>query len=100
MDQEAVQKTLQELQKQEKRKFLQSYDLVINLKNVAVKQNPVDLFVTLPFPKGRPVKVAAFVDQQLADQAQKHCDFVIKDIEFTQYANKKAAKKLAQEYDY
>ena len=100
MDTETVQKALEELQKQEKRKFTQSYDLIINLKNVAVKQNPVDLFVTLPFSKGRPVKVAAFVDQQLAEPAAKYCDLVIRETEFAQYANKKTAKKLAQEYDY
>ena len=65
MDNAQIQKALQELRKQSKRKFNQSYDLIINLKDHDVKQNPVDFFVNLHHPKGNKVKVAAFVDQLL-----------------------------------
>lgn len=100
MDKEQIQKALEELKKQPKKKFIQSYDLVINLKNLVIKQNPIDFFVTLPNPKGKLVKVAAFVDQQLGEQANKHCDIAIKDTEFSKYTDKKKLKKLAKEYDY
>lgn len=100
MEKNQVLKAIEAVQQHPKRKFTQSYDLIINLKNVLIKQSPVDLFVTLPFPKGKKVKIAAFVDQQLVEQAQKHCDLVIKDTEFSKYADKKIAKKLAEEYDY
>ncbi|HLC88946.1 MAG TPA: hypothetical protein VJG49_02835 [Candidatus Nanoarchaeia archaeon] len=101
MNKEQVQKALQELQKQPQKKFVQSYDLIINLKDYDVKSAPLDFFANLPAPKGKKVKIAAFVDQQLADQAGKFCDFVIRDTEFDKYKeDKKAAKKLAQNYDY
>ena len=100
MDKETVKKALEELKKQPKRKFTQSYDLIINLKNIILKQNPVDFFVTLHHPKGKKIKVAAFVDQQLRDQAEKYCDLVISEKDFDKYHDKKAVKKLAEEYDY
>ena len=101
MDKEQVRKALQEIRKQPQKKFVQSYDLVINLKDHDVKTAPLDFFANLPHPKGKNVKVAAFVDQQLAEQAAKFCDAVIRDTEFDKYKeDKKAAKKLAQEYDY
>ncbi|PIN73241.1 hypothetical protein COV20_03350 [Candidatus Woesearchaeota archaeon CG10_big_fil_rev_8_21_14_0_10_45_16] len=100
MDKQQVKKALEELNKQPKKKFTQSYDLVINLKNIVIKQNPVDFFATLQHPKGKPIKTACFVDQQLADQAQQNCDLVIKEADFSKYQDKKALKKLAKEYDY
>ena len=101
MNKEQVQKALQEIEKQPKKKFVQSYDLVINLKDYDVKQAPLDFFANLPYAKGKKVKVAAFVDQQLADQANKFCDTVVRDTEFDRYKeDKKAAKKLAQDHDY
>jgi len=101
MNKEQVHKALEEIKKQPQKKFVQSYDLVINLKDHDVKQAPLDFFANLPHPKGKKVKVAAFVDQQLAEQAAKFCDAVIRDTEFDRYKeDKKAAKKLAQQYDY
>ena len=101
MNKQDIQKALEELKKQPKRKFIQSYDLIINLKNLVVKSNPVDFFVTLNHPKGRPVKIAAFVGSELAEQAEKVCDFVITENDFPKYQkDKKAAKKLAESYDY
>jgi len=100
MDKEQVTKALAELKKQPKKKFSQSYDLVINLKNIDIKTNPLDFFVTMPHPKGRQVKVACFCDQQLADNAGKNCELVIKEVDFHKYKDKKLVKKLAEEYDY
>src|SRR3989344_4546063 len=100
MEKDDIQKALAELKQQPKKKFNQSYDLIINLKSMDVKQTPVDFFVNLPHPKGPKVKVAVFCDQQLAEQGQKNCEGVIKDTEFDQYKDKKVAKKLAEQYDY
>lgn len=100
MDKNDVKTGLDELKKQPKRNFAQSYDLVINLKNLDIKTNPLDFFVTLPFPRGKTVKIAAFVDQELAEQANKFCDLAIREPEFPQYSAKKTAKKLAEQYDY
>lgn len=100
MNKQEVQKALTELKENSKRNFTQSYDLIINLKNIVVKTNPVDFFVTLHHPKGKKVKVAAFVDQQLADEAEKTCDLVVRESEFGSYTDKKKLKKLADTYDY
>ncbi|MBI2151469.1 hypothetical protein HYU21_01950, partial [Candidatus Woesearchaeota archaeon] len=79
---------------------VQSYDLIINLKNIDTKQTQLDLFVTLPHSKGKKVTIAAFVDQQLAENALKNCDLVIKDTEFDKYREKKTIRKLAEDHDY
>lgn len=100
MDKEQVKKALEEVKKQPKRKFIQTYDLVINLKNIVVKTNPIEFFVTLHNPKGKTVKVAAFVDQELVEQSQKFCDLTIKETDFDKYKEKKVLKKLAEDYDY
>ena len=101
MDKDQVKKAITELKKQsKKRNFSQSYDLIINLKNLDTKQNPVDFFATLHFPKGKKIKVAAFVDQMLREQAEKFCDLVIEEKDFPKYKDKKEMKKLAETYDY
>ena len=100
MNKEQIKKSLEELQKQPARKFTQSYDLIINVKNLVLAQTPLDFFVTLPFPLGKEIKVAAFVDQQLAENAKQHCTTVIKESEFSKYTDKKVLKKLADSHDY
>lgn len=101
MNKEQVKKALGELKGNPSRKFKQSYDLIVNLKNIIIKQDPVDLFLTLPSSKGKKMKIAAFIDQQLADNAEKNVDLAIKDNDFEKYANNKSEiKKLAENYDY
>lgn len=100
MDKNDIKKGLDEIKQQPKRNFTQSYDLVINLKNLDIKTQPVDFFVSVPFARGKTVKIAAFVDQELAEQASKFCDLVLREPEFPQYSPKKTAKKLAEQYDY
>lgn len=100
MDKEHVQKAIEALKAQPKRKFTQSYDLIVNLKNIQVKQNPVDFFTTLHFSKGKEIKVAAFVNQSMHEEASKWCDLVIEEKDFAKYSDKKAMKNLAKQYDY
>ncbi|MBS3154989.1 50S ribosomal protein L1 [Candidatus Woesearchaeota archaeon] len=86
-----------------KRNFIQSLDLIINLKGMDVKREDqrVDQFLSLPYECGKQVKVCAFVDKQLLKNAQDNCDFVISNEDFQSYAkNKKELKKLANGYDY
>ena len=100
MDKEQVQKAITELKSQPQRKFSQSYDLIINLKNIVIKSSPVDVFVTLHYPKGKTIKVAAFVGNQLTEQSQKFCDLTITEADFPKYKDLKQLKKLADSYDY
>lgn len=99
MNKDQVIKSLQTLN-DNKRNFLQSFDLIITLKDLDTKVNPVDVYITLPYPRGKKVKVAALVGQELADEAQKECDLVIRETEFAEYKDPKKAKKLARSYDF
>ena len=100
MNKQDIKKAIDELNKLPKRKFSQSYDLIINLKNFEVKKTPIDFFVTLHYAKGKKAKIACFVSTQLADEGKKNCDLVITEQDFAKYSDKKAAKSLAQNYDY
>ncbi len=99
MNKEDVQKAIEELKKERKRNFSQSYDLLINLRHIDPKTNPQEFFVTLPHPKSKKAKIAAFVGQELTESAKKFCDLAITESEFTKY-DTKTSKKLVQDYDY
>ena len=84
------------------RKFKQSVDLIINLKDMDFKkpENQVDFYATLHNAYGRQVKVCAFVGPELKEEAQKHCDTVIAVEDFDEYKDKKKIKKVANSHDY
>jgi len=88
--------------KENKRKFKQSVDLIINLKDLDIKKNDqqVDFFAHTSYPLGKKIKVAAFVGLEMKDAAAKAVDTVITPEEFGQYKDQKKAKKLASEYDF
>jgi large subunit ribosomal protein L1 len=102
MNKESIIKALEELRKNsKKRNFSQSVDLVITLKDINLK-NPkeaVDFYMSLPAKVTKKNKVCAFAGTELADAAKKACDLVITEPEFANY-DKKAMKKLAEEYDF
>lgn len=101
MDKAQVVKALDELKKEKKRKFLQSYDFIVTLKDIDIKTKPVDAFIVLPYSRGKKVRVCALVGQELAEKAGKSCDFVIRDLDFTAYkSDKKKTKQLALAYDF
>ena len=80
------------------RKFAQTIDLIINLRNLDLKQaeQQVDVYVQLPKARGRTNKICAFVGAELAAQAKGVCDVVVLHDDFAQYAgNKKKIKQLA-----
>ena len=94
-------KKLREIAK--KRKFKQSVDYSIVLKEVDLKnpENRIDEFLVLKHPLGKKVKVCALVDKDLVVQAREVCDMVISKDEFSKWAGKKKElKKLASDYDY
>lgn len=86
-----------------KRKFTQSFDLIINLRDINLKDpsQQLDLFVPLHYSKGKKTKVCALVGPELAKQAKEVCDFLVKQDEFVKYLkDKKLTKKLANDYDF
>lgn len=102
MKKESLIQAIEELRKPENKKnFVQSFDLIVNLKDLNLKNadDQIDFFTNLKHSSDK-VKVAALVGQELYDGAQV-CDKVISQTEFDTYKkDKKAAKKLASEYDF
>ena len=79
-----------------KRKFAQSFDVIINLKNVDLKKENERIltFLKLPFPRGKKVSVTALVGKELSTKAKEVCDTVIIKEDF-QSTDKKVIKNLA-----
>ena len=84
-----------------KRKFSQSIDLVVNLKNLNLKkeEDRVNSFISLPHDRGKKVRITALVGPELESKAKKNCDHVFTEEQFSKL-DKKAIKKLAAETDY
>jgi len=103
MDKDKLVKGIEQLKKDaKKRKFLQTVDFIVTLKNLNLKkpEEQIDLFVSLPFSKSKKVKICAFVGPELKEQAAKVCDKVIALTEFDEYKDKNKAKKVGEEYDF
>ncbi len=83
------------------RKFVQSWDLCINLKGLNLKkpENRFNLDFALPEGRGKGVKIALFADS-LAPKARE-ADLVIKKPEIEPLArDRKRLKKIVREYDW
>ena len=103
MDKKGLEKAIQELKKNSKeRKFKQSYDLIVTLKDINLKntEEQVDFFLTLSHGFGKKVKVVAFAGPELAERAKGVVDLVIHQSDFDKYTDKKQLKKMAAEYDF
>jgi len=104
MDKKSIIKTFEELKKNSKeRKFEQSVDLIVNLKDLNLKkpEEQVEFFAILPHPLKTKGKICAIVAQELEEEAKKVCDKVITQEELKKYqTDKKASKKLAEEFIY
>lgn len=99
---EAVQKAIEESKKLN-RKFKQSVDVVINLKNIDMNdaKNRIEDEVMLPHGRGIDAKLALFASGDLALKSKTHVDLLIKPEEIEELAkDKKKFKKIADEYDF
>jgi len=103
MDKKQFTQALQILKESSKRKFDQSYELIINLKNIDLKNqnNQIDMFVTLPRSTGKKIKLCALVGRELKDSATDNFDQVITNEDFAKYeGKKKEVKKLSEKFDF
>lgn len=84
------------------RKFKQSVDLIINLKDLDLKkpEHQLDFYATLHHSHGRKVRVCCFAGPELREEGKAHCDTMITAEDFEQYKDKKKVKALAQDHDY
>jgi large subunit ribosomal protein L1 len=95
-----INKTLAE---SKKRGFKQSMELIINLKNIDMKNpsNRIDEAIDLPHGKGKESKVAVFASGEAALKAKEFAEKVIPPEELNDYAtDKHKLKQLASTYDF
>jgi large subunit ribosomal protein L1 len=92
MDKKEFLKALQELRKGKKRKFTQSVELIINLRNFDVKRQNINIAVEVPH-RIKDRKVCAFLTKK-----NSHVDTITKD-KFDDYKDKKEMKQLLKKYD-
>ncbi len=86
-----------------KRKFKQTVDFIIALKELNLKnpEEQLDFYVGLPFPTGRKKKVCALVGLELKPKAEGVFDLVLQESQFDSFKeDKKKLKKIIKEYDY
>jgi len=88
-----VKKAIEELRKEEKRKFAQSVDLIVNLKGIDLKRENVNLIITFPH-KFKDKKICAFFEQKSSLIP------TITKPEFQRYKDKKELKELVKDYDF
>ena len=86
-----IKKAIEELRKEKKRKFVQTFDLIVNLKNFDVRKEALNTFVSVPHGIER--KLAGFLTKRsgLVDS--------ITEADFVKYKDLKDIKKLAKMYD-
>lgn len=84
-----------------KRKFSQTVDLIINLKQLDLKKTDqqVNNFMVLPHTRGKKLKICALVDKELFNSAKECCDRVIMREDFAKF-DKKSLRRLANDYDF
>lgn len=92
MNKENILKILKELRSEKQRKFAQTVDLIVNLRNFNIKKDSVSVVVNIPH-KVRDKKVCAFLTQK-----SEFVDSITKP-EFNKYKGREL-KKLSKKYDY
>ncbi|HZX45075.1 MAG TPA: 50S ribosomal protein L1 [Candidatus Nanoarchaeia archaeon] len=104
MDKNKVLSSLKQLkEKSSKRKFIQSVDLIVNLKDIDLKkpEQSLNYYVSVHYLRGKKTKVCGLVGPELITQAKATFDNALSVDDFNKYeGNKKDAKKLASAYDY
>ncbi|MCD6371000.1 MAG: 50S ribosomal protein L1 [Thermoplasmata archaeon] len=91
------------IEKSKDRKFLESVDLAINLKDVdlSIPKNRINEEVILPHGRGKEIKVGVFASGETALKAKECADIVIPPEEIDKLAeDKRKARKLANQYDF
>lgn len=86
-----IEKALAELRKEKKRKFVQTLDLIMNLKNFDVRKEALNSFVSVPHPSEK--KIGAFLTKR-----SKLVETITEE-DFVKYKEIRDIKKLAKKYD-
>ena len=88
------------LETRKERKFTETVEVAINLRDVDL-QNPqkrINDELALPHGRGRPAKVGVFARKELAEKAKAHADLMITPEDLAD--NKRRARKVVDGIDY
>ncbi|WP_455392463.1 50S ribosomal protein L1 [[Eubacterium] cellulosolvens] len=102
-DKELIEKVQQAIDSAKERKFLESVEVAINLKDVDLTnpKNRINEEVILPHGRGKDIKIAVFGSGELAIKARKAADLVIASDEIdTLVEDKKKAKQMVIDHDF
>lgn len=85
----------------QKKKFSQSYDFTLALKDLNLKdpKEQVEFFATLPHATGKKIRVCALVGPEMIDEARKTADRAFEQSEFERL-KKPEVRKLAKECEF
>ncbi len=105
LDQKTILAAVKETkEKSEKRKFTQSIELVLNLKEIDMKssEGKIHEVIELPYSLEKPNKICVIASGELALKARKaNADHVLERAELEGLAGKKRdLRKIANEYDF
>ncbi len=102
-DRSSIEVVTEALQKAGERKFSETVELSINLKDLdlSVPKNRLEDDIPLPNGRGRPVKVAVFGSPELCQKIKGVADVVVATSELDDFAkDKKGAKKVVNRIDF
>jgi len=87
-----IEKALQELRNEKKRKFIQTVDLIINLQNFDARKESINIFIQIPNPTEK--KICGFLTKKtgLIDTITK--------ADFNKFKETREIKRLAKKYDF
>jgi large subunit ribosomal protein L1 len=88
-----LKEAIKELRKEEKKKFIQSVDLIVNLKGVDAKKDSISAVITIPY---------IIKEKRVCGFLTKKFDLVktITQPEFLHFKDKKELKALVKQYDF
>lgn len=87
-----IKDAIAELRKEKKRKFVQTLDIIVNLKEFDVRKEALNTFISVPHSGGK--RIAAFLTKRSTSVD------TITELDFEKYKETKDMKKLAKKYDY
>jgi large subunit ribosomal protein L1 len=102
-DKQVIKAVEDALKQSKKRKFKESVEISINLKDIdlSIPKNRIDDEIILPKGRGKVLKIAVFGSGELAEKAKKSADLVIQPEEIENIAkDKREARKIVNAHDY
>ncbi len=103
MNDKIVEAVKEAIENSRERKFRESVDLAINLKDVdlSIPKNRINEEIILPNGRGKDVKIAIFASGETALKGKECADLIIPPEEIDKLGeDKRKARKLANQYDF